>query len=334
MKRHRLLSVIASLTALSACGGGGGSPGTSGTPPVQNSTLSTITSAAAPRAASNAYAATMSVSMSSSSLTDILTGVSVNAGPTLSTVSPVLTLVRRARSTPQLLAGVTTSENCSGGGSVTVDATLRSQQTISNGDTITLTAKNCVEDGETLDGTMAITFSNMSGDIVNTWVYGATMDTRFTSFNISDASIKVGINGDMKIVINQTSATSNTVTISGQSLQTTAQQGSAAAIGRTLTGYAMTGSTQGTTTTGAADFTLSGSSGALGQFSYTVKNLQPFVTTGSAMPGSGALIVNGAASSVTATVVANGVRLDFSAAGNGTITQTNTLSWTDFLASF
>lgn len=333
MKCHHLLSAVASLTVLSACGGGGGSPGGAGTPPVQTSTLSTITAANAPRAAGNAYAASMSVSMSSSSLTDILTGVSV-AQPAIGTVAPVLTLVRRARTAPQLLAGVTTSENCAGGGSVTVDATVRNPQTISNGDTMTLTARNCVEDGETLDGIMAITFSNMSGDIVNTTVYGATLDTRFTNFNISDAGTRIGINGDMKIVINQTGATSNTVTISGQSLQTSAQQGSAAAINRTLTAYAMTGSTQGSTTTGAANFTLSGNSGALGPFSYTVKNLQPFVSSGSAMPNSGALIVNGAASSVTATVVANGVRLDFSAASNGTITQTSTLSWTEFLASF
>jgi hypothetical protein len=51
------------------------------------------------------------------------------------------------------------------------------------------------------------------------------------------------------------------------------------------------------------------------------------------MPTSGSLIVNGAGSSVTATVVSNGVRLDYSAKGDGVVTQTSTLSWSDFLSA-
>jgi hypothetical protein len=52
------------------------------------------------------------------------------------------------------------------------------------------------------------------------------------------------------------------------------------------------------------------------------------------MPGSGSLIVNGAASSVTVTALnASSVRLDYSAKGDGVITQSTTLSWADFAAS-
>jgi hypothetical protein len=65
-----------------------------------------------------------------------------------------------------------------------------------------------------------------------------------------------------------------------------------------------------------------------------VKSLQPFVSTGTAMPGSGSLIVNGAASSVTVTALsASSVRLDYSAKGDGVITKSTTLSWAEFIAS-
>jgi hypothetical protein len=333
MKKSAFLLATGCALVLSACGGGGGGgSGTSAPAPVQTSTLSTITAANASKAGGNAYAATASISESSSSLTDVLTGVSVG-GANISTVSPVLKLVKRAQGATQLLTGVTISENCPGGGTVTIDATVRNQQSISNGDTMTLTAKNCIEDGATLDGVLAVTFSNMSGDILNTWTFGATMDSRFTNFNIVSGGDKVGVNGDMKIVINQTNETTNSLTISGKSLATTEQQTGAAVVNRTLADYSVTASTLGSTTTSAANFTLSGSSNSLGQFSYTVKNLQPFVNAGTAAPSAGSLIVSGAASSVTATVVGNGVRLDYSAKGDGTITQTTTLSWTEFLAS-
>jgi hypothetical protein len=52
------------------------------------------------------------------------------------------------------------------------------------------------------------------------------------------------------------------------------------------------------------------------------------------MPASGSSIVNGAASSVTITAVdASQVRLDYSAMGDGVITQSTDLDWPSFLAT-
>jgi hypothetical protein len=334
MKNRMLLLTAGSALVLSACGGGGGGSGTSTPAPTPTSTLSPITAANATSAAGNAYAATTSIGASSSSLTDILTGVSIS-GANISTVSPVLNLVKRAYvpSAPQLLTGVTYSESCTGGGTVTIDANLRNNQTISNGDTMTLTAKNCVEDGETLNGAMSITFSEVSGDIVNS-TGAATMDTRFNGFSVTSGSDTAGMNGDMKIAISVTGPTSYSLTISGKSLQATEQKSGANVASFTLADYSVTASANGTTISSAANFMLSGSSNSLGQFAYSVKNIQPFVSVGTAMPGAGALIVNGAGSSVTLTAVnSSSVKVDFSAKGDGTITQTNTLSWAQFLAS-
>jgi hypothetical protein len=337
MKQRTLLLAVGSVLALSACGGGGGSAGGSvaAPGPVQTSTLSPITAANAGRVGSNAYAASASISEASTSLTDILTGVSIGRAG-ISTVSPVLGLVRHVlgQGAPRLLTGVTYSDNCSGGGTVSVDATVSNAQKISNGDSMTLTARNCVEDGNTLNGALTITFSNVSGDLVNSSTGAATFDTRYNGFSVASGAQTAILNGDMKIVLNQQSATSNSLALSGKSLQMTEQQAGSTIATRTLSDYSLTGSMSGTTVTSAANFAISGNTSALGQFSYVVKTTQAFVSVGTAMPASGSLIVNGAASSVTVTALgAGGVRLDYSAKGDGVITQTTTAGWSEFLAS-
>lgn len=329
MKNTKFALAAGAALILSACGGGGGG----GSTPVAStkaSTLSAITPTNANNVASNAYGASNVIGASSSSMTGALTGVSV-AGTGVSVVPSVLALIKQAGSAPQLLTGVAASVACSGGGTVSVDVTLHNQQVLSNGDSMTISAQNCVENGSTLNGTMSATFSNLSGDILNTSTFGATLDTRFSNLSVTTGSDTVAINGDMKIAISQTNATTNSVSISGQSLQATEQRYGTTVSTVTLTNYAMSGSTNGLVSKSAATFTVSGNSTGLGQFSYSVKNIQPFVNTGRSVPDSGSMIVYGNASSVTLTVVDNfNVRLDYSARGDGAITQSNTMSWLTF----
>jgi hypothetical protein len=336
MKRHTLYLAITSSLVLSACGGGGGGSGGSTSPaPVQTSNLTPITAANAGKAAASGYTANNLINGSSSSVTGVLTGVSIS-GTGIGAVSPVVQLVKRSfgQTNAPLLTGATVLQACSGGGTFTIDGTLRNPQMVSNGDSMTVTAQNCIEDGNKLNGRMSITFSDVSGDIMNTWVGTATMNTSLTNFSIAAGSETATLSGDMKIALTSTSATSNAITISGKSLQVSDQKAGATVATLTLADFSLTGSTNGATTTSASNFSLSGNVNGLGQFAYTVKSLQPFVSVGTAMPGSGALIVNGAASSVTATALGNsGVRLDYSAKGDGVITQTTTLSWPDFVAS-
>jgi hypothetical protein len=333
MKNRTLFLATASALVLSACGGGG-SGSIAGPSPVQTSALTPITAANAYQAAASGYSANDLIGNSSTSVTGVLTGVSIG-GTGISAVSPVLKLVKRAAGPggAPLLTGVTTSEACSGGGTVTIDANLHNAQTISNGDTMTLTAKNCVEDGNNLNGVLTVAISDVSGDLVNTSTGAATLDTRFTGFSIVSGSETATINGDMKIAFKLTSATVSSIVISGKALQVSEQKAGGAVANLTLADYSLTGNTNGTSTTSTANFSVSGNVNGLGQFAYTVKNIQPFVSVGTAMPSSGSMIVNGAASSVTVTAVdASKVRLDYSAKGDGTITQTTTLSWSEFVA--
>jgi len=337
MKNHILVLALGSAMALSACGGGGGGGGGSTTtPPVTTtppaSTLTAINATNATSAAANAYAATTSVGSSSTPLTGILTGVSVS-NTNINTVAPLLQLVKHAYGRQQLLTGVTVNETdpCTGGGNLVINGTVNNPDNVSNGDTLTITANSCVENGQTLSGGFSVKFSGVSGNI-NTAVFGVTMDSTFNSFNITSGTDKIGVNGDMKVVLNQTSASASNIALSGNSLKTTEQQGSATAVERTVTAYTVTGSTVNGVNSSAANFGLSGTSPKLGTFSYTVQNKQPFVfsTSSAVVPSSGSLIVNGNASSVTATVVATGVQVDLTAGGS---TQSNTVAWDAFLSS-
>lgn len=337
MKNQLILVGLASALALSGCGGGGGSSGGAATPvagaPV--STLSAVTATNAQQVAGNAYASSMALSDSSAPLSGLLTGVSVG-GARISVVAPAINLIRKAypRGATRLLAGVTVTEACSYGGTMTIDATLRNEQMISNGDKIAITAKNCNEDGSIVNGTLAATLSNITGDILNSTNWTATLDTSFVNFSVASGPETTSVDGDMKIAMTQTSATSSAMTISGKSLKLTEQRNGQNVGTFTLADYSMSGSTQGSTNRSAANFTISGNSNGLGQFSYSVKNIQPFVSAGLSNPSSGSLIVNGASSSVTLTVLSvSSVRLDFSARGDGVTTQTSNLSWTELLAA-
>jgi hypothetical protein len=336
MKNLALLMplTLSAALGLSGCGGGGGTSGSPLPNPSPPSTFSPITAANATKVASNAHAANASFSDSSSTVITALTGVSIS-GVNINTLSPALDLVNRAynRGAPKLLTGITVSSACTGGGTVSIDGTVRSEVVASNGDRITITAVNCVEDGVTLNGAFTISLSGISGIAFASNVWSATLDVQFNSFTARSGSDVAGASGDMKLVISQTSFNSNSVAISGNSLQTSLSMGGNAS-SLTLTEYAASGATQGNTFTGAANYTMSGNTSVLGQFKYSVKNLKPFVSVGGALPGSGSFIVNGATSSVTLTVVEGArVRLDYSAKGDGVITQTSTVDWAAFIPS-
>lgn len=347
MKKQLILLGLGSALVLSGCGGGGGSSGTNvggggtgggaTTPPVATtpvSTLSTVTATNAPQVAASAYVSSMAISDSSSPLGGMLSGVSVS-GAHVGVVAPALDLIRKVvpRTTP-LLTGVIMTEACTSGGTITVDATLRNQQTISNGDVLKVTATNCYENGIVINGTISMTMSNITGDMLNSTNWAATLDTVFTDFNVRSGPETASVSGDMKIAMTQTSMTNSTLNVSGKSLHVVEQRSIQTLGTYKLSDYTMNDVVSGDTVRSAASFTISGNSSGLGQFSYTVKNLQPFVSNHTSNPSSGSLIVNGASSSVTLTSTSvSSVRLEYSAKGDGVITQTSNLSWTELMGA-
>jgi hypothetical protein len=323
---------------LSACGGGGGGAGnsTSVSDTGPTTTLTAISFNNAGKAASNAFVANGSISNSSATATDSLTGVSL-AGLNTSVVAPTLDLIKLSynRVAPELLTGVERSDPCPGGGKVTINFNRQNPDVISNGDTIALTLDNCVENGVAFNGGFNVKLSGISGNPASDVAFNATFDVLFNAFRASAGSEAVSVNGDMKIELKQASPTSESILITGNTLETSETQGGVLVASRVMSGYSVTATTQGATFSSKGDFNLSGNTTGLGPFKYSVKNIQPFISTGNAAPTSGSLIVNGASSSVTMTVIdtASNVRLDHSAKGDGVITGTSTVSWPTFISS-
>lgn len=321
---------VASMLMLSACGGGGGSSTSAATPPV--STLSAITAGNSAQVASNAYAANGAISNSSTGATSLLSGVSVG-GATPGVVTPALVLVKRAYviGAPALLTGASTTLACSGGGSIAVTGVAANSTGPANGDKISVTASHCVEGGTIVDGAFAMAFSGISGNVFGSGAGAATIDMTFTNFSVAEGTTTDTVSGDMKLVASQTAAGYTTLVISGASLQSVELKAGAKVSDVRMSDYSATVAGSGDTFSASASYAMSGTMGSLGQVSYTVRTLQPFSTGASGVPSAGSLTVSGAASSVTATVIpANNVRLDYSAKGDGVITQTTTVDWATF----
>jgi hypothetical protein len=316
---------------LSACGGDGG--GTADAPlPMTNSA---ITAGNSTKVAINAYAATSFASTSTDIANSLLTGVSIKTRfPGV--LGPALALIKRTYGNRplNLMTGIATTTNCSGGGTVSINGNMANEAAVSNGDALTITSNHCIESGDTINGSIGVTFSGVTGEVFSSSSWSATMMLRFDEFNYTSASETIGVNGDMKIVANQASPTSGSSAASGASLQLSRTVSGTRLNQLTLSEYVAIENISGNTISDSANFTLSGTNDALGTFSYSVRSVQPFVRTGSAMPASGSSIVNGAASSVTITAVdASQVRLDYSAMGDGVITQSTDLDWPSFLAT-
>lgn len=329
----RISLSVASLLLLSACGGGGSSSPNVAAAPV--STLSQISAANSTQVASNAYAANSSIGNSSTGVGSLLTGVSVD-GTTPGVVTPALALFKRAyaNSAPALLTGVSGTQACAGGGTIAVSGTTAGTSGPANGDKLNMTASHCIESGMTIDGTLAMTFSNVSGNVFGSGAGAATIDMTFTNFSVAEGTTSDTVTGDMKLVMSQTAAGNVNLAISGTSLQSVELKAGAKVSDFRISDYTAAIAGSGNIFSVSANYAVAGTFGSLGQVSYTVKTLQPFVAGASGVPSAGSMIVNGAASSVTATIVpASKVRLDYSAKGDGVITQTNTVDWATFAVS-
>jgi hypothetical protein len=341
MKSKHTFALIGCALVLSACGGGGGGGGggeagaVAQSAPAPAPAATVIAAANASSAAENSYNASYLVSTWASGVPKLLNGVSVApAEPSL--LSPVFELVQRAYSQDgaNLLTGVTNSYSCTSGGWMAVDATQHDPRTPTVGDTWTFTANNCGSYGEVQNGSIVVKVTAASGNLFQTTSGSMTIDTVFKNFNEAKDGLTTVADGGVTISVTRTSLSATTFAISGTSLTETLQQSGTTLATRTLSSFSATGSRDGSQVTAAANFSVSGSSKRLGQFAYTVKNLSPFVTTGSGAPTSGSMLVTGAGSSVTMVAMPEGVRLDHSDNANGTITSTISRLWNDFFTDY
>jgi hypothetical protein len=343
MKSKHTLAAIGCVLVLSACGGGGGGGGggdagsvsQSAPPPAPATTATVIAAANASSAAENSYEASYMVSTWSAQVPDLLNGVSITpANPGL--LAPVFDLVKRAygQDGTSLLTGVTNSYTCTNGGWIAADATQHDPRTPTVGDTWTFTANNCTAYSNVQNGAIVVKVTEASGNLFQTYSGSMTLDVVFKNFSNAKDGLTDVTDGGIKISVTRTGQTTSSFAMSGTALTDTLQKAGTVVATRTLSSFSANGSKQDSVVTASANFSLTGSSQRLGQYAYTVKNLTPFVSTGSTVPTKGALIVTGAASSVTLVVMPEGVRLDHSDNASGTITTTTSRLWSDFFNDY
>ncbi|MGF6610244.1 hypothetical protein OKW45_005166 [Paraburkholderia sp. WSM4175] len=337
-------SVFAGLISaclLAACGGGGG--GDSGTSAANSNSSSSsapvgvITSTNAQDTVAYAYSGVQDLGTQSNTGASLATGVSVET-PTAGLITASLAQLYKGvavQPVNNLVTGVTASSTgaCASGGTISVSVSEANPGTVSNGDSMSITANNCSENGEVMNGQITYGFSNLSGTIGSGTSWGATLTLNYANMTLQSGGVTIGANGDMSLSYQQSGSQVATAAVSGSSLQMNLTESDGTVISRKLTAYSFNGSINGSSNTSSANFTLSGSSPKLGTVNFSVKTNAPFQAVGAASPSTGSMTVTAAdQSSATLTAIdSTNVRIDIDSNGDGVIDQTINTTWADLM---
>lgn len=237
------------------------------------------------------------------------------------------------RAAPQRVGGATFTETipCSGGGSITATANdANGNGDIDNGDSAQLVASGCFEAGATLSGTLAMSFSGVSGDPLSD-VFGVTAAVTLTNLRAVTGAGDVTGNGSMTLVINSTGANRLALDIQVPVLVTSGQIGGLADT-MTLQNWRIVSSTAPTVTGIATTITASGTtiSTALEGKAVTVATVVPLVVLESDLyPSSGQFTATGAAGSKVRVTALNAstARIELDENGDGSYERSVDRAW-------
>ena len=221
----RLAGVAGIAALLAACGGGG--DGDSGDPLVPSA--ATITAANYEGVARQVLAATSYMG----DATGLVTGAQVAPGPQ-ALFGFARAQVRRLpglfASRSPLVTGVITEDSfeCTGGGSVTVrQDDVNGNGRVDVGDSGSLTARNCVEDGATLSGALDIRFSAVNGDL-DSDVYAATVSITLRDLRAATPAGNATGSGQFTLAISSANASTSALALEVSSLAVTGSFGGTA----------------------------------------------------------------------------------------------------------
>jgi hypothetical protein len=317
---------------VSACGGGSddngaaSSSGSGGAP-------TTVTEANHVSVAANGYAGTTAVIQAPIEASNLVGGVAIDAPAVNAPTSVIELLTLGVTGSTNMVSGVSQSVSCPNGGNMQIDAALQSGSTISAGDSVTVQANNCSLNGATVNGKLLIAVQSASGLNSSSGAISLKLGVQYQGFSSATTTYSNKIDGDMVVAFQRDTLGKQSFTTSGNSLSVSESGADRPAAQRTLSNYSSTivMTSQGVSST--LNGRLSGQTSAAGTFNVDVKTTQPFVSTAaSSHPQSGVMLVSGAGSTVTLTVLdASNVKLDYSAKGDGVVTKSSTLTWTNLL---
>jgi hypothetical protein len=338
MKKTGFLA-LCTVAVLAGCGGGGGGGGggASSDPVAVAPGAPAVSATLTPTNYRAAAVSAVSATFSYTGIGSLVTGASVGvARPAAAqALDTVKRLMKRPFSGPSIAVGATVSETlaCPGGGSFRFAVTdVNNNTNLDAGDSVSATFDNCLEGGSRLTGTLAMSFTAVTGDL-DTDVYSATVNVTLTNFGGQDSGVSAVANGNINMVLNSTSSTNSSATVVLSNLTSTV---SAAGFSDTSTfpSYRVTVSTSAVGGTVRASITADGSfsSTTLGNGSISVTTPTPFVLVGGALyPSSGQMLITGGGNSrlrLTALDAATAL-LELDADGNGTYELSVNSPWTD-----
>ncbi|HEY0823943.1 MAG TPA: hypothetical protein VGD76_09170 [Ramlibacter sp.] len=316
---------------LVACGGGGGGTTGAATAPAVAITTSNAQAVAA-------EASEVSTNTDAAAAGSLVTGVQVdgtNGSDTMLLVSAARKLLARPAASGSLATGAAVSQACTGGGSMTMDATVSGSGALAAGDSFQISANNCTEsDGVTtmvMNGSIAITIVSGTYDLASaTYPKSVTMRIVTTNFSVSSGGETEVFNGDLTIALTETSATSASVTLTAASLSNNIGSHTV-----TVTNYTLqvTESPVGVTTSITATVQTNNSRLGSGFVSYTITTLTPITVSSTGVVTAGSIKVTGANSSLVLTVTGpDTYSLQVDTNGDGSFESTSTVTRSELQA--
>jgi hypothetical protein len=331
MRNSASLLVLSSI--LVACGGGG-----SDAPAASNPSPAPAPAAKATFSDAN-YIAVAQESLSSSNyLADagtLAVGAEVNDADVLVRFAQAQAgkLPGRLAGTRALVTGATTSttDACSGGGTLTtVENDSNGNGLPDAGDSVSLTATNCIFQGSTLNGGLTLVVNAFTGN-ANAPPFAATMTLTFTNLTAKSAAASSTGNGTMVLSLNAPTSSSQTVSLKSTQFTSTATYGSTT-YSRTLNDYTVAVDLNATTSKSTAVGTLSSS--AFDSKAVTIATPVPFVRVfPQTRPSSGQATATGANGAVVrVTAISNTqVKIELDADANGSFETTVTKLWSELI---
>lgn len=340
----RVALLAAPALFLSACGGGG-SDGGSAAPAVPQVSQLVITSGNAQAVAAQSLQTAVDVDAAATGAA-LVTGVQVDASTAaarpLQLSSAARKLVTMVPESGALATGVevTNTVNCSGGGSLTVTENASGGTGAVAGDSVTMTANNCVEtvDGSSMrmNGSMTVSIVSGSYDSASTsYPKSVSMKIVATNFSISQGGITSLSHGDLTLGLIENSASAASVTLSASSLSNTVTT-SAGSYTTTLKSYShkLDASPSGLIVQLQATVETNSSRLGTGTVSYQVSTPAALVMDSTGAYTSGSLKVTGAASALLLTVTSTDTfQLQLDTNGDGTYDSASTVSRTQLQAA-
>jgi hypothetical protein len=262
----------------------------------------------------------------------LVTGVSVNGAPP-SVLNAALDSLYRAASAQgsNQVVGVSTSQTvtCAKGGSMLVTANVASS-TFAAGDSISIDASACAEGNIVISGKVTFAFNSITGTPTVSSIWSGSFGLSFTNFSASEYGDTVVANGSMTVGITQTAPSTASITVSGTNVSLAGQYHTGNSSTLTLKNFTETASITSMLQTTSLNYALDANVPKLGNVSYTVKTLNDFKQSVSALyPYQGALKITASDnSSVTLTAVdSTNVTLGLDKNGDGVIDQTVNTTW-------